>query len=109
MQDPADRSGGEESCTERFVGGEGVGDFQDAGRGTFTTRFGLLAFFQALMQVPSGGIDLPGRNENLELFHDAAGLPHRFACSMPVALGHGEAGLQVPCECLQVGISGGER
>lgn len=61
------------------------------------------------MKLPSSRIDLPSRNENLEFFHNGEGLLNRFARSMPVALGHGEASLQIPCEGLQVGISGGER
>lgn len=45
-EDPVDGWGGKERCTKGFIGGEGIGDFQDAACGAFTIRFSVLVFFQ---------------------------------------------------------------
>src|SRR2546421_40752 len=107
-QDLAERSCGEERCAKRFVGRERIGNFEDAGFGALAIRFRRFVFLYALVQLPRRSINLPGRNENLKFVNDREGLLNRLPRALQIVLGHCYSRLQIPGECLQMGIGGGQ-
>jgi len=74
-QDPADRSGGEEGCAKRFVGCEGIGNFEDAGFGALAIRFRSFVFLYALVQLPGGTIRLARPRPEFQTYQQSRGLP----------------------------------
>ena len=56
-QDPTDRSRGEERCAKRFIGSEGVGNFENAVCGALAIHFRYFVFFYAPVELPCRGID----------------------------------------------------
>src|SRR6267154_6285187 len=107
-QDPADRSGGEEGCAKRFVGCERIGNFEDAGFGALAIRFRSFVFLYALVQLPGGTIDLPGRDQSFKLISNREGFLKRFPRALQIAISDGYSRLQIPSERLQIRIDGGQ-
>jgi len=59
-------------------GAKGIGNFEDAGFGVLAIRFRRFVFLYALVQLPGGTIDLPGRDQSFKLISNREGLLKRF-------------------------------
>src|SRR5215468_2238032 len=103
-QDLPDRSGGEKGGTKWFAGLEGISDLEYGRFGAPAIPFCRLPVVCVTVQLPSGRVGLPSRNQDLEFLDDRYSFLDMMPRCSQVLLSDGHACLELPSEGLQMRI-----